>query len=160
VIQIDVHPTGENPTNTPYAFHAWFAYGPRPYISHGLRRTTFHWLSQSWNKPINPEEVLATKDRLTQPSSWVASFFLPCDNPRVGERCFSPMVTHLLYLMGPYHQYVIDTFNTSLRGPTHWSLIDTGGLQPWRCRLTTDHSPTFATSYLHFPPKGPARSPV
>jgi hypothetical protein len=34
------------------------------------------------------------------------------------------------------------------------------GLQPWRCRLSTYHSPTFPTDGLHFPPKGPARSPV
>jgi hypothetical protein len=40
-IRIDVHPIGENPTKTLYALHAWFAYGPGPYISRGLRRTTF-----------------------------------------------------------------------------------------------------------------------
>jgi hypothetical protein len=34
------------------------------------------------------------------------------------------------------------------------------GLQPWRCRHSTYHSPTFPTSCLHFSPKGPARSPV
>jgi hypothetical protein len=34
------------------------------------------------------------------------------------------------------------------------------GLQPWRCQLTTYHSLTFPTSYLHFTPKGPAQSPV
>jgi hypothetical protein len=34
VILIDVHPAGENPTNTPYASHTQSAYGPRPYISH------------------------------------------------------------------------------------------------------------------------------
>jgi hypothetical protein len=33
-------------------------------------------------------------------------------------------------------------------------------LQPWRCRLSTSHSPTFPTSDLHFSPKGPARSQV
>jgi hypothetical protein len=32
------------------------------------------------------------------------------------------------------------------------------GLQPWRCRLATSHSPIFPTDCLHFPPKGPARS--
>jgi hypothetical protein len=37
-IQIDIHPAGENPINTPHAFHAWFEYGPEPYISHGPRR--------------------------------------------------------------------------------------------------------------------------
>jgi hypothetical protein len=30
------------------------------------------------------------------------------------------------------------------------------GLQPWRCWLSTHHSPTFPTSYLHFASKGPA----
>jgi hypothetical protein len=34
VIWIDVHPTGENQTNMPYAFHAQSAYDPRPYVSH------------------------------------------------------------------------------------------------------------------------------
>jgi hypothetical protein len=34
VIRIDVHPAGENPTNTPLASHAQFMYGPRPYVSH------------------------------------------------------------------------------------------------------------------------------
>jgi hypothetical protein len=34
------------------------------------------------------------------------------------------------------------------------------GLQPWRCRLATSHSPTFPTDGLHFSPKGPVRSPV
>jgi hypothetical protein len=41
VIQIVVHPTGENPINTLHAFHARFTYGPGPYISNGLRRQTF-----------------------------------------------------------------------------------------------------------------------
>jgi hypothetical protein len=33
-------------------------------------------------------------------------------------------------------------------------------LQPWRCQLSTYHSPTFPTSGLHFPPKGLVRSQV
>jgi hypothetical protein len=41
VIRIDVHPVGENPINMPHAFHAWFAYGPGPYISHGSRMQPF-----------------------------------------------------------------------------------------------------------------------
>jgi hypothetical protein len=36
VIQIDVHLAGENLTNTPHAFHAQSAYGPRPYVSHAI----------------------------------------------------------------------------------------------------------------------------
>jgi hypothetical protein len=34
VIQIDVHPVGENLTNTTYASHIESAYDPRPHISH------------------------------------------------------------------------------------------------------------------------------
>jgi hypothetical protein len=34
MIQIDVHPTGENLTNMPHAFHAQSVYAPRPYVSH------------------------------------------------------------------------------------------------------------------------------
>jgi hypothetical protein len=34
------------------------------------------------------------------------------------------------------------------------------GLKPWRCRISTYHSPTSPISCLPFPPKGSARSPV
>jgi hypothetical protein len=100
-IRIDVHPTRENPTNTPrtlptpvYARPVYTSCGQSLYV------TTFHWLSHSQNRPLHPEEVLTTKDRLVQPSSWVASFFLPCDSPGVGERCFGPTVTQLHQLTG------------------------------------------------------------
>jgi hypothetical protein len=36
VIRIDVHPVGENLTNTSYAFHAQSMYGPWPYVSHAV----------------------------------------------------------------------------------------------------------------------------
>jgi hypothetical protein len=41
MIQIDVHPIGENSINTPHAFHARFMYGPRPYISRSPHRQPF-----------------------------------------------------------------------------------------------------------------------
>jgi hypothetical protein len=63
--------------------------------------TTFHWLPRSRNRPLHPEEVLPTEDRLARPSSWVASFLLPCDSPGVGERGFDPMVTQLHQFTGP-----------------------------------------------------------
>jgi hypothetical protein len=110
VIRIDVHPAGENLNNTSYALHAWFAYGPGPYTSRCPRRTIFHQSPRSQNKPLHPEEVLTTKDRLAQLSSWVASFFLSCDNPGVGERSFGLVVTQLLQLTG-----LINTSMRSLR---------------------------------------------
>jgi hypothetical protein len=113
--------------------------------------TIFHWLPRSQNRPLRPEEVFTTKDRLAQPSSWVALFFLPCDSPRVGERGFGPMVTQLLQLTGPispacdrYVQYLLTGDNPSVLNRHRW------GLQPWRCRLATYHSPTFPIGCLHF----------
>jgi hypothetical protein len=141
VIRIDVHPAGENPTNTPRTLptpvHARPTYafcGQSPYV------TTFRWLPRSRNKPLYPEKVLAIKDRLAQPSSWVASFLLPCDSPGVGERDFGLMVTQLLQLTSSYHQYAIGTLNTCSRGPTHRSLTDTGGattLEVLACNIPT-----------------------
>jgi hypothetical protein len=162
VIQINVHPTGENPTNTSrtlptpvYACSAYASYGQSSYV------ITFHWLPRSQNKPLHPEEVLATIDRLVQPSSWVASFLLPCDSHGVGERSFDPMVIQLHQLTWPislacdrYVQYLLTGANPSVLNRHRW------GLQPWRCRLTTTHSLTFPTSCLPFSPKGPARSLV
>jgi hypothetical protein len=69
--------------------------------------------------------------------------------------CWQPatMLTRLISLIYD------NTFNTCSRRPTYRSLIDpSGGLQPWRCRFTTHHSPTFPTSGLYFSSKGPDRS--
>jgi hypothetical protein len=128
-IRIDVHPAGENPTNTPRMFstlvHAHLAYafcGQSPYV------TTFHWLPRSRNRPLHPEGVLATKYRLAQPSSLVTSFLLPCDSLGVGEREVSTQWLHsYISLLGSYHQHATGTFNTCSRGPIEHSLIDTGG---------------------------------
>jgi hypothetical protein len=157
VIQIGVHHTGENPNNTPHTLptpvHARPTYAfcrQSPYV------TTFHWLPQSQNRLLHLEEVLTTKDRLAQSSSWVASFFLPCDSPGVGERGFGPMVTLLLQLTGPispacdrYVQYLLTGNNPSVLNRHR------RGLQPWRCRLATYNSPTLPISCLHFPLMSP-----
>jgi hypothetical protein len=89
--------------------------------------TTFQWQPQSQNRSLHLKEVLTTKDRLVQPSSWVTSFFLPCDSPRVEERGFGQIVTQLLQLTRPislacdrYVQYLLVVTNPR-------SLIDTGG---------------------------------
>jgi hypothetical protein len=128
VIQIDVHPAGENPNNTPHTLptsvHVRPAYtfcGQSPYV------TTFHWLPRSRNRPLHPKEVLTTKDRLAQSSSTVASFFHPCDSPGVGREILAQWLHNYFSLLSPYHQLVIDTFNTCSRGPIHRSLTYTGG---------------------------------
>jgi hypothetical protein len=53
-----------------------------------------------------------------------------------------------------YIQYLLIRANRMVLNRYRW------GLQPWRYRLATYHSPTFPTSCLSFPPKGPTRSPV
>jgi hypothetical protein len=76
--------------------------------------------------PLHPGEILATKDRLAQPSSWITSFPLPYDSLGVGERGFSQVVTQLHHLTEPIYQNVIGTFNACSWGPAHQSLTDTG----------------------------------
>jgi hypothetical protein len=77
--------------------------------------------------PLHQEGVLETKGRLTRPSPWVTSFFLPHNSPEVGERGFSQVVTQLHQLTGPIYQHAIGTFNACSRGSTHRSLIDIRG---------------------------------
>jgi hypothetical protein len=160
-IRIDVHPAGENPTNTshtlPTPVHARPTYGfcgQSPYV------ITFHWLPRSRNRPLHPKKVLPTKDRLTRPSSWVASFLLPCDSPGVGERGFGPMVTQLHQLTGPispacdrYVQYLLVGANRTVLNRHR------RGLQPWRCRLITYPFSDLPNQLSPLSPKGPARSP-
>jgi hypothetical protein len=71
MIQIDVHPVGENPINTPHALRARFAYGPEPYISRGLHRQPFAspykdetcsytWKKSWWSKTDWPDRRLGS----------------------------------------------------------------------------------------------------
>jgi hypothetical protein len=115
-------PCRENPdqhdtyASTPVHARSVYAFCRQsPYV------TTFHWLPRSRNRPLHSEEVLATKNRLTQPSSWVTSFLLPCDSPGVGERGFGLMVTQLHQLTGPispacdrYVQYLLAGANRTV----------------------------------------------
>jgi hypothetical protein len=109
---------------------------------------------------LHPEEVLTTKDRLTQLSSWVASFFLPCDSPGVGERGFSPMVTHLHQLTGPislacdrYVEYLLMGANPSVLNRHRQ------GIQHWKCQLATYPLPDLPNQLSPFSPSGRTRSP-
>jgi hypothetical protein len=128
---------------------------------HATYMTTFHWLSRSQKRPLHPKEVLTIKDRLTQPSSWVVSFFLPCDSPVVGERGFSPMVTQLHQLTGSislacdrYVQYLLTGANPSALNRHRW------GLQSWRCRLAIYPLPDLPNQLSLLSPNGPAWSLV
>jgi hypothetical protein len=140
-----------------YASHSSSRMFDVRFLRHSPYVTTFHWLPRSRNMPLHPEEVLATKDRLSRSSSWVTSFILSCDNPGVGERRFGPMVTQLHQLSGlilpacdRYVQYL-------LTGSTERSLIDTcGGYNLGGVGLPRTHSLTFPISCLRFSLRAPS----
>jgi hypothetical protein len=77
--------------------------------------------------PLHLEEVLATKDKLAQPSPWVTSFFLPHRSLGVGEKGFDQVVIQLYQLTGPISQHAIGTINACSQGLTHRSLNNTSG---------------------------------
>jgi hypothetical protein len=162
VIQIDVHPIGENSINTPRTLptpvHARPTYA---FCGQSLYVTTFHWLPRSRNRPLHPKEVLLTKDRSAQPSSWVTSFLLPCDSPEVGERGFDPMVTQLHQLTGPvslacdrYVQYLLIGANRTVLNRHRRRL------QPWRYWLATYPLSDLPNQLSPISPNGPTRSLV
>jgi hypothetical protein len=73
-------------------------------------------------------------------------------HPKSSVEKSTPVDNRLLGLPGPYHRHAIGTFNTCSRGPTEWSLIDTGGGYNLEgAGLPHTHSPTFPTSCPHFP---------
>jgi hypothetical protein len=138
-----------------HAHPAYASYGQSPYV------TTFHWLPQSQNKPLQPKEVLTTKDRLAQPSSWVATFLLSCDSPRVGERSFGPMITQLAQLTESislaynwYVQYLLTGVNSSVLNRHRRRL------QLCRCWLATYPLSDLSNQLSPLSPIVPARSPV
>jgi hypothetical protein len=155
VIQIDVHPAGENPTNTsrmlPTPVHVRSAYascGQSSYVA------TFHESSTELSRPTAPEKkgYRHNPQRATDRSASLYPASLLSQPMKQWGQSKASINGRLLGLLGSYHQYVIGTFNICSRGPTEWSLTDTSeGLQPWRCRLFTYHSPTFLTSCLPFP---------
>jgi hypothetical protein len=101
----------------------------------------------------------------TSQLSWVArrtrlSFSPNTTNEGVGLSQTS-IDGRLLGLLGPYHQHVIGTLNTSSWGPTHWSLTDTGGGYNLGGASFPYHTPwPSQPTVLRFPPKGPAQSQV
>jgi hypothetical protein len=57
VIRIDVHPAGENSTNTPHASYTRSTYDPQPYISHTVRESQpFVKSSAAMNIATAPEK--------------------------------------------------------------------------------------------------------
>jgi hypothetical protein len=84
---------------------------------------------QIWTDPTAPEKKgpdtihNTPTDRSTGPYP----SFSPEPANEAGGVSQAPDGDQVLGLSGPYHRHTIDTFNTCSRGPTHRSLLDTGG---------------------------------
>jgi hypothetical protein len=148
-------------TNKRYSYPRVTASRVQDHTPHVVHVGNLSLVPMRSKQALHPKEVLESKDRLARPSPWVASFFLPHNSLRVGERGFSQVVTQLHQLTRPitpacdrYVQYLLTGANPSvLNRHRH-------GLQSCRSRLSTYHSLTFPIDGLHFPPKGPVQSLV
>jgi hypothetical protein len=163
VIWIDVHPARETwytwhvcfPRQSTYALRTLDVGSPcmwQPFTSHQQRRMD----------PTAPEKKGSWHDPQLD---WVvhrsATQFLSQHSHQSSNESQTSIDNMLHWFTGP--------INTSMRSVR--SILAHGanssvlnrhrlGLQPWRCRLATYHSPTFPTDGLHFTPKGPAWSLV
>jgi hypothetical protein len=142
-------------TRFPRLVHVW---SKTIRISHGPHIATFRTVINRFERVHCPwEEGLPTQStahRLTD--LWVHTQLLYHNNQwSSGEKlsfCWHP-TTRLTRPISPtcnqYIQYLLTGADLLVLNRHR------RGLQPWRCRLTTYHSPTFPTSYLHFPLRAP-----
>jgi hypothetical protein len=117
---------------------------------------------QSWTESLLPKKSAPDTIPNTPADRSVGPYPVPLPSqPMKSGESQTLINSRLLGLPGPYHRQAINTFNTCLWGPTGQSLIDTGGgLQPWRCWLTTYPLPDLPNQLSPLSPSGPARSPI
>jgi hypothetical protein len=129
-IRIDVHPAGENPTNTSRTLHvpvhicpAYAFCAQSPYVA------TFHELSTKLSRLTTPEKKGSRHNpqRAADRSTGPYPVSLPSQPMKQWGQSQASINGRLLGLLDSYHQYAIGTFNTYSRGPTERSLTDTGG---------------------------------
>jgi hypothetical protein len=163
VIRIDVHPAGENSTNTtrtlPTPVHARLVYascGWFPYVA------TFHEVSIDLDRcHYSREKGLLTQStacRLTDPQvrtqllSWASQW----SRGRMPSSWWWP-TTRFTGLISPacdrYVQYLLTGANRTV---LNWHRR---GLQPWRCRLATYPLSDLPSQLSPLSPSGPAQSP-
>jgi hypothetical protein len=123
-------------------------------ISRGPHIATFHTVVNRFEQIHCTREeglpIQSTARRSSEP--WIRTQLLSHNSQRAVGKSQAPVDNRLLGLPGPYHRHAIGTFNTCSRGQTEWSLIDTGKCYNLRgTGLPHTHSPTFPTSYPHFP---------
>jgi hypothetical protein len=126
-------------------------------FSRGPHIATFYTVINRFEQIHCTREGLPTQSTAWWPSDpWVRTQLLSHNSQRALGKSQDLVDNWLLVLSGPNHQHAIGTFNTCSRGPTEWTLIDTGGGYNLRgAGLPHTHSPTFPTSCPHFPPVAP-----
>jgi hypothetical protein len=94
-----------------------------PYVA------TFHESSTELSRPSAPEKKGSRHNpqRVADQSTDLYLASLLSQPMKQWGQSQASINGRLLGLLGPYHQYVIGTFNTCSRGPTERSLTDTGG---------------------------------
>jgi hypothetical protein len=142
------------PHQSTYATRTLSAGSPRtwqPFASH----------HQRWMDPTALEKKAPDTPSSAEWSAGLPSSFPPNTAIEAIMKAKCLLMNTLHQFTGPitpacdrYVQYLLAGANPSVLNQHRQ------GLQHWRCHLSTYHSPTFPTDGLHFPPKGPARSPV
>jgi hypothetical protein len=159
MIWIVVHHVGENPTNMirtlPTPVHVSPTYascGQSLYVATFWEVINNDGQSHcSWEKGLLTQ---STTRRLTDP--WVHTQFLSrASHWSSGGKAtlYRQPATRLTRLISPacdqHIEYLLVGANPSVLNRHR------RGLQPWRCQLSTYHSPTFLTSCLYFPLRAP-----
>jgi hypothetical protein len=159
-IRIDVHPVGENPTNTTCTLPTLVHIRQRTLPAGGPRTwQSFASHQQRWTNPNAPKKK---GSRHNPQPDWVicrsATQFLSQHSHWSCNESQTFVDSRLLGLPGPYHWHAIGTFNTCSRVPTPRSLTDTsGGYHIENLRTTTALSPPFPSEGSNDPPNGPVR---
>jgi hypothetical protein len=147
-------------TRFPRLVHVW---SRTIRISRGPHIATFHGvINRVEQGHCSWEKGLSVQSPARQPiDPWVCTqFFSWANHWRSGGKV-NHLLTAATKLTGPINTNMRSVCSILVRGANplvlNWLRQ---GLQRWRCRLSMYHSLTFPTGGLHFPPKGPARSPV
>jgi hypothetical protein len=162
-IRIDVDSAEENPITTTCTVPTPVQVCPTyAFCGQSLRKwQPFTSRRQIWTEPTASEKKMAPDTIHSTPliDLRVHTQFLSQVNKwssRLKSSFCRWQVTRLTRPISPvcnrYVQYLLAGTNPSVLNRHRQ------GLQPWRYRLSTYHSPTFPTNCLSFPPKGPARS--
>jgi hypothetical protein len=129
-IKIDVLPIGETrPTRHMPSMLSPCMVLDHTYLTRSMHSNLWHSHQQSWAGPLLPRKRVSDTIHSTSANRSVDPYpvSLPRQSLQQWGQSQSSIDGWLLGLPGPYHRHAIGMFNTCSRGPTHWSLTDTGG---------------------------------